>query len=167
MRRYLLPDSVTGIEVPSHLLQAVPYERQHYTEPLVLESSSVGPFSMHTDHRICTRPPCPCDIGTSRIFLALDQEFYGFQNVLQSLCYGGHEALVALVVLEVIVAIFACHQQDSPRFGTGHPFLDANCPTGTSKPWCLHCEVQQLARRVECLPAALQSGIFLSVTFFQ
>ena len=81
---------------------------------------------MHIHHRICTRPPYPCGIGTSRIFLALNQEFYGFQNVLQSLCYGGHEAPVASVALEVIVAIFACHQQESPRFGTGHPFLDVN-----------------------------------------
>ena len=42
-------------------------------------------------------------LGTSRI--ALDQMFYAFQNVPQSLCYGGHEAPVVSVSLGVVAAI--------------------------------------------------------------
>ena len=68
--------------VPLHLLQVFPWERQHYTVQLVLGYFLARLFLMHTNHTICTRPPYPCDIGISRIFLALDQGFYVFQYEL-------------------------------------------------------------------------------------
>ena len=68
--------------VPLHLLQVFPWERQHYTVQLVLGYFLARLFLMHTNHRICTRPPYPCDIGIIRIFLALDQGFYVFQYEL-------------------------------------------------------------------------------------
>ena len=44
------------VEIPLHLLQVVPWGRQHYIVPLVLRSFLAGLFSMDTNHRICTSP---------------------------------------------------------------------------------------------------------------
>ena len=118
--RCLFPDSVTGrgpiTSTASHSMG----EATLYCA-IGAQIFLAGLFPMHTNHRMCTRPPYPCDIGTSRISHTRPRVMH---SKMAPLCYGGHEPPVISVSLGVVAVIFACYQQDSPKFGTRHPLLD-------------------------------------------
>ena len=118
IRRYLFPDSVTK---RSHYIYCKSFHGRgnvilcHWCSDLLWRA-----FSRCT--QITGSAPglrIPATLTPVESFSHSTKGFM-YSKMSSSLCYRGHEAPVVSVSLGVVVAIFACCQQDSPKFGTRH-----------------------------------------------